>query len=140
MMKARTARWVAIPSGVVVAAGLSFAALMYFWTHPTTSSWALPDGYTLDLQGRMLTLYDWGGDCDQPLTADVVAQDEHTVTVAVMRHVKPGDCDSAAVLHQVDVWLAAPLRDREVLDRSGRAIPGRASRGDALGYGALQHP
>jgi hypothetical protein len=139
-MKARTAMWVAIPVAVVLALGLAYAGWMVWLTRSTKTDWALPDGYTADLDGSVLTLYDWGGDCDWPLSAEVVRQDEHAVTVLVMRHEKAGPCDSVAVLHQVDVWLAAPIGDRRVLDRSGVEIPGRASRVDAEAYRPLQEP
>ena len=60
--------------------------------------------------------------------------------MAVLRTVMAGSCDAAGVLHQVDVRLRAPIAGRAVLDRSGAAIPAKASREDVENHSAFVTP
>jgi hypothetical protein len=133
-MKARTARRVAIPVALVIALALAFAAWMFWITRSAKTSWVVPAAYTVSADGSTLTLYDWGGACDKPLSAQVLGQSPAMVEVAMLRTVPAGSCSAMAVLHQVDVALSKPLGDRRVSDRSGATVPAAASAADVLAH------
>ena len=118
MLKNRAVRR-AIPVGIVLALAIGLAGC----AKSTVTSWAVPDSYTPSSGGRVLMLNVYGGDCDEPLSAQVLGQDDQKVTVGVVRRVPAGPCNAMAVMHHVTVTLAAPLGAREVHDRSGFVIP-----------------
>lgn len=134
MMTARTARRVAIPVAIAVALGLAFGAWMIWLTSSAKSSWVVPGAYSVSADGRVVTLYGWGGACDEPLTAHLVTRGATSVSVAMLRAVPPGSCTANAVVHEVDVALGEPLGGREVHDRTGVTIPVVASAAEVIAH------
>ena len=133
-MEARTARRVAIPVALVVALALALGAWAFWHARSPRTSWVVPAAYSISADGGTLTLYDWGGACDRPLSAQVLGQSPAMVEVALRRTVPAGSCTAMAVLHQVDVTLSLPLGDRKVSDRSGATIPAAPSAADVLAH------
>jgi len=121
----RAMRRLGISVGIAAALMIGLAAC----SKSTVTSWAVPDSYNASSGGRVLVLNVYGGDCDLPLSAQVLGQDDQKVTVGVLRRVPNGPCNAMAVMHHVSVTLAAPLADRAVHDRSGAVIPANPSSG-----------
>lgn len=134
MTRARSARRVAIPVGLVVALALGVAAWAFWNARSPRTTWVVPAAYTVSADGGTLTLYDWGGACDKPLVARVLGQSPAMVEVGLQRTVPAGSCSAMAVLHQVDVTLSLPLGDRTVSDRSGATVPAAPSPADVLAH------
>lgn len=134
MLKVRTARRVMIPLALLAALALALAAWAFWSARSARTTWVVPAAYTVSADGGTLTLYDWGGACDKPLTARVLGQSPAMVEVAMRRTVPAGSCAAMVVLHQVDVALSQPLGDRKVSDRSGATIPSAASAAEVIAH------
>jgi hypothetical protein len=96
-------------TGVLAAEPLTYQAAWDDAAHPPAPPTASPDG-------RKVTLFYWGGRCDDHANAEVNEEPTSVTITIVVTTPRHEDCGLAAIRDQVTAHLGKPVGSRRLLD------------------------